>query len=219
MLLCFLSHCKHRLQLLDVGYEEVRTWLLRKAGKVATHLQISSFFGGDNLIAANMRTAVSRFRRTGIWPLDGNVFSEVDTLPAATTDIVLKRFHLAQYEETTSNAVWQRTGVSWFSNAELSKSSFSRQSLKDISQIRKVSQEKKSHVKEVNQESFIPRLTKLKWVKAKKGGKVLHISKDAANKRDREAKRPKRFYKYLRDGLEGGFKVMTHSAFTVKTST
>jgi len=68
-------------------------------------MQISSFFGGDNVIAANMRTAVSGFRQTGIWPLDGSVFSEVDTLPAATTDVVLKIFHLAQYEETTSSAV------------------------------------------------------------------------------------------------------------------
>jgi len=72
---------------------------------VVTHLQIASFFGGANLIAANMRTAVTGFRRTGIWPLDGNVFLEVDILPAATTDIALKRFHLALCEETTFNAV------------------------------------------------------------------------------------------------------------------
>jgi hypothetical protein len=72
---------------------------------VVTHLQIASFFGGANLIAVNMRTAVGGFRRTGIWPLDGNVFLEVDILPAATTDIALKGFHLAPYEETTSSAV------------------------------------------------------------------------------------------------------------------
>jgi hypothetical protein len=103
------------------GYEEVRSWLLRKAGKEATHLQIANFVGEANLIVANMRTAVSGFRRTGIWPLDGNVFLEVDILPAATTDIAPKRFRLAPCEETTSSAVWQRKGVSRFSNVESSK--------------------------------------------------------------------------------------------------
>jgi len=79
---------------------------------VTTHLQIASFFGGANLVAANMRTTVSGFRRTGIWPLDGNVFLEVDILPAATTDIAHKRFHLAPCEGTTASAFRQRTGIS-----------------------------------------------------------------------------------------------------------
>jgi hypothetical protein len=47
--------------------------------KVVTHLQIASFFGGANLIATNMPTAVSGIRRTGIWPLYGNVFLEVES--------------------------------------------------------------------------------------------------------------------------------------------
>jgi hypothetical protein len=200
------------------GYEEVRSWLLLKAGKVVSHLHIASFVGGTNLISANMRMAVSGFRRTGIWPLDGNVFLEVDILTAATTDIALKRFNLTPCEETTSSAVWQRMGVSWFSNVGPSKSSFSRQSLKDISQIRKVGQEKKSYVKEVNRESFIPRLTKLKWVKAKKGRKILHFSKDVANKREREAKKKYEILQIFKNCYWGGFNVMTHSAFTVKTS-
>jgi len=182
---------------------------------VTTHLQIASFFGGANLIAANMRTAVSGFRRTGNWPLDGNVFLEVDILPAATTDIALKRFHLAPSEGSTTSAFWQRTGISWFSNVEPLKSSFSHQSHKDISQIRKVSHEKKSHVKEVNQESFIPRLTKLKWVKAKKGRKILYFSKDAASKREREAKSRKRFYSYFKNDIEG---VLTWWCTTLKST-
>jgi hypothetical protein len=40
-------------------------------------------------------------------------------------------------------------------------------------------------------------------VKTKKGRKILHFSKDAANKREREAKRRKRFYNYFKNGIEG----------------
>ena len=79
---------------------------------MVTHLQITSFFGGANLIATNMPTAVTGIRRTGIWPLDGDVFLEVDILPAATTDIALKRFQMAPCEEGTSSAVCRRTEVS-----------------------------------------------------------------------------------------------------------
>jgi hypothetical protein len=38
---------------------------------------------------------------------------------------------------------------------------------------------------------------------SQKGEKILNFSKDAANKRERETKRRRRFYKYLKSGIEG----------------
>lgn len=96
ILLCFPPHTSHRLQPLDVSFmkplstfyeHEARTWLRSNPGKVITIFQISTLFGGAFLNAATMKTAINGFRKTGIFPPDENVFTDVDFLPAATTDI------------------------------------------------------------------------------------------------------------------------------------
>lgn len=98
VLLCLPPHCSHRLQPLDVAFmkplskfyeDEVRTWLRTDPGKVVTLHQISSLFGKAFIRAATMSTAVNGFRKTGIWPVDRNVFKESDFLPCSTTDIIL----------------------------------------------------------------------------------------------------------------------------------
>lgn len=98
VLLCFPPHCSHRLQPLDVAFmkplsnyyeSEVRKWMRCNPGKVVTLHQISTLFGAAFLNAASMKTAVNGFKKTGIWPPDPTVFSEVDYLPASTTDIAI----------------------------------------------------------------------------------------------------------------------------------
>ncbi len=98
VLLCLPPHCSHRLQPLDVAFmkplsgyyeNEVRTWLRTNPGKVVTLHQISSLFGKAFVRSATMTTAVNGFRKTGIWPVDRNVFDKSDFLPSATTDVPL----------------------------------------------------------------------------------------------------------------------------------
>jgi hypothetical protein len=96
ILLCFPPHCTHRLQALDVSLmkplsayydDEVRNWLRSNPGRVVTFHQLSSIFSAAYLRAATMLTAINGFRKTGVWPVNRNVFSDADFLPSATTDI------------------------------------------------------------------------------------------------------------------------------------
>ena len=98
VLLCLPPHCSHKLQPLDVGFmkplsnyyeNEVRVWLRSNPGKVVTLWQLSTLFGSAYVNAATMKTAMSAFKKTGIWPPNQNVFEESDFLPASTTDIPL----------------------------------------------------------------------------------------------------------------------------------
>lgn len=95
-MLCIPPHCSQRLQPLDVAFmnplsryysEELRKWLRSNPGKVVTLFQISTIFGAAYIQCANMRTAISAFKATGIWPTDPSIFKEEDFLPADVTDI------------------------------------------------------------------------------------------------------------------------------------
>lgn len=95
IILCLPPHTSHRLQPLDIalmkplsGYyeEETRKWLRTNPGKVITLWQIASLFGSAYINAANMRTALRGFEKTGIWPVNPGVFKDEDFLPSATTD-------------------------------------------------------------------------------------------------------------------------------------
>ncbi|XP_022905457.1 uncharacterized protein [Onthophagus taurus] len=99
-LLCLPPHCSHRLQPLDVSFikplsvyysNELRKWLRSNPGKVVTLFQISTLFGSAFIQSATMKTAINGFQATGIWPTDPSIFTDVDFLPANTTDIGLNR--------------------------------------------------------------------------------------------------------------------------------
>lgn len=99
ILLCYPPHCTHRLQALDVAFmkplscyyeDEVRKWLRSNPGRVVTFQQITTLFSNAYLRAATMLTAINGFRKTGVWPVDMNVFSEADFLPSATTDLEIE---------------------------------------------------------------------------------------------------------------------------------
>ncbi|KAJ8956012.1 hypothetical protein NQ318_006288 [Aromia moschata] len=98
ILLCFPPHCSHRLQPLDVAFmrplslyyeDEVRKWLRMNPGKV-TLFQISTLFGQacvNAASAANMKTALKGFEKTGIWPTNVGIFSDGDFYQPETTNI------------------------------------------------------------------------------------------------------------------------------------
>jgi hypothetical protein len=88
-IVCLPPHCSHKLQPLDVSFmrplknyynEEVRTWLANHRNPVRpiTHYQISSLIGKAFAKPATLETAMNGFRKTGIYPLDENVFEDHD---------------------------------------------------------------------------------------------------------------------------------------------
>ena len=86
-ILCFPSHCTHRLQPLNVSYmrppsqnydEAMRIWLRNHPGRVVTIHQVASLFGIAYLKSATAQTAVSRFRATGISPFNRAIFTDDD---------------------------------------------------------------------------------------------------------------------------------------------
>ncbi|XP_030754783.1 uncharacterized protein LOC115881449 [Sitophilus oryzae] len=100
VLLCFPPHCTHRLQPLDVSFmkplstyysEEVKKWLRTHPGRTVTHYQVGELFGNAYLRAATMSVAINGFRKTGIWPVDRNIFVDVDFLPADVTDVPIEQ--------------------------------------------------------------------------------------------------------------------------------
>lgn len=95
VLLCFPPHCTHRMQPLDVSFmaplshyysEEARKWLQCHPGRPITINQVGKLFGAAFMKAASMETAVNAFKKTGIFPLDPNVFPDWMFQPAETTE-------------------------------------------------------------------------------------------------------------------------------------
>ena len=96
VILCLPPHCSHRLQPLDVSFmkplstfytQEVEKWLRHNPGKVVTIYQVAELFGQAYIRAATSLTAVNGFRKTGIFPVNRDVFQDHDFAPAETTDV------------------------------------------------------------------------------------------------------------------------------------
>ena len=94
---CLPPHCSHRMQPLDVSFmkplmtyytQAVEYWLQSHPGRVVSAFQIAELFGLGYARAATVRTAVNGFRKTGIWPIDRNVFDEHHFAAAQPTDLV-----------------------------------------------------------------------------------------------------------------------------------
>ena len=94
-LLCLPLHCSHRMQPLDVGFmkpvmtfyaQEVQNWLRCHPGRVVTTYQVGELFGAAYLRAATLHTAVKAFEKTGIYPINRNVFGDDDFAPSLTTE-------------------------------------------------------------------------------------------------------------------------------------
>lgn len=121
ILLCLPPHCSHRLQPLDLSFmkplskyyeDEVRKWLRTHPGRVVTLHQVASLFGQAYISAATMSNAVNGFRKSGIWPVDRNVFTEADFLPSKTTDIGLDLTAGSTADPSTPTPCGSSTNVS-----------------------------------------------------------------------------------------------------------
>ena len=95
--ICLPPHCSHRMQPLGVSFvkplmtyytQAVECWLRSHPGRVVSTFQIAELFGIGYVRAATVRTAVNGFRKTGIWPIDRNVFDEHDFAAAQPTDLI-----------------------------------------------------------------------------------------------------------------------------------
>lgn len=97
IILCFPPHTTHRLQPLDVSFmgplstfysQQLDYWLVNHPGRVVGLHQISKIFGEAYIKAANIRNACSGFKKTGIFPFDPEVFTEVDFAATETTNLI-----------------------------------------------------------------------------------------------------------------------------------
>jgi len=95
ILLCLPSHCSHRLQPLDVAFfktlnlhydDECRKWLREHRGQKINEEIVPGLFSIAYGKSATVATAVNGFKKTGIAPLDRDVFSDDDFHGADITD-------------------------------------------------------------------------------------------------------------------------------------
>ncbi|KAL1446005.1 hypothetical protein WDU94_012268 [Cyamophila willieti] len=95
VLLCFPPHCTHRMQPLDVSlmaplsiyYEqEVRSWLVNHPGRAVSIYEVAELFSKAFSKAATIDNAVNGFLKTGLHPVNRNVFPDHLYAPAETTE-------------------------------------------------------------------------------------------------------------------------------------
>lgn len=95
IIICLPPHCTHRLKPLDVSvmkpisscYEkEVKNWLLSNPGRVVVPEAIPKLFSDALRVAAKPETIKNGFYKTGIYPMNSNVFEAKDFAPADVTN-------------------------------------------------------------------------------------------------------------------------------------
>ncbi|KAG5858467.1 hypothetical protein JTB14_028550 [Gonioctena quinquepunctata] len=95
IMLSFPEHCTLKMQPLDVGFfkplntsfaSAVTTKLYDKPGKCSSVDNISYLVGKSFPRAATMDTALNSFRKTGLWPPDRFVYSDVDFAAATVSE-------------------------------------------------------------------------------------------------------------------------------------
>lgn len=95
IIVTFPPHCSHKLQPLDVSvYGPFKTryrvamneWMLSNPGKTITIYQVGQFVKEAYLYALSPNNVTQGFRKTGIYPLNSNTFSDEDFLSSFVTD-------------------------------------------------------------------------------------------------------------------------------------
>ena len=88
-------HTSHKLQPLDVAVfgpmktsfnKQVDSWMLQNPGKPLRLLNMGKLMGLALIRSATPANILSGFRAAGIWPLDSEIFTDDDFLPASVTD-------------------------------------------------------------------------------------------------------------------------------------
>lgn len=108
LMISFPPHCTHRLQPLDVAFfgplkiyysQEATKWLRVHPGRVITQYQVGSLFSVAYGKAATNQNAVSGFSKTGIWPLNPDIFPDYVFSAALTTDRPVQEHELHETTE------------------------------------------------------------------------------------------------------------------------
>ena len=95
VLMCFPPHCTHRLQPLDVVFygplktyfnQETTKWLKNHPGRTVTQFQISALLNAAYGKAATAGIATNGFLKTGLVPLNPEIFPDHLYAPADVTD-------------------------------------------------------------------------------------------------------------------------------------
>lgn len=95
IILCLPPHTTHKLQPLDVGVmypfntfmdQALEKWMNNNPGRIVTTFQISRIFSEAYLKSSVPNNAINGFRKTGIVPLDPDVFSDADYVAAEVTE-------------------------------------------------------------------------------------------------------------------------------------
>ncbi|KAJ4446410.1 hypothetical protein ANN_13106 [Periplaneta americana] len=86
-IVCLPPHSSHKMQPLDLAFmkplktfycQEIESWLKNNFPRTVTIRQVGKLFGNAYLRAATVETAVNGFRKSGIYPLNRNVFRSHD---------------------------------------------------------------------------------------------------------------------------------------------
>jgi hypothetical protein len=80
-ILCLPPHSSHKIQPLDLAFKKLlslETWLLNNFPRIVTIRQVGKLFRNAYLRTATVETAVNGFRKSGIYPLNRNVFGTHD---------------------------------------------------------------------------------------------------------------------------------------------
>lgn len=118
IIVSFPPHSTHRLQPLDVSImgplstfysQEVATWLRNNPGRIVTQFQTGKLFGIAHAKAATLQNAMSGFLKTGICPLNKNIFSDHDFVSASTTDAIEPEAVAPNVSATIANVDTDRT--------------------------------------------------------------------------------------------------------------
>lgn len=98
VLLCLPAHCTHRMQPLDVAFfgplktyydQQITKWLKAHPGRVVTQFQIGGLLNEAYGKAATVQNAAHGFAKTGIYPINPDVFPDYMFQAAETTNIVV----------------------------------------------------------------------------------------------------------------------------------
>lgn len=96
MMLQLPGHTTHRLQPLDVAVfkplevyynQGVEKWMREHPGLAVTQFQVAQILGEAYGRAAAIGNAVNGFRKCGIWPVDRNIFTDVDYAPSNVLEV------------------------------------------------------------------------------------------------------------------------------------
>lgn len=106
-------HSTGKMQPLDVGvYKPFKTaynssvdsWMMRNPGRPITIYEIAACVGEAHMKAMTPANISSAFKKTGIFPYDDNVFTDIDFLPSDVTNRALENASVINAEDEQSKS-------------------------------------------------------------------------------------------------------------------